>query len=292
MTWFIEDKRTCLQKIFGNIVKQGPLPKHVALIMDGNRRYARQNHIEQIEGHKSGFNKLGEALNWCFTMDIKEVTVYAFSIENFKRSTEEVDELMKLATEKFRNLLEEEDKIRENQICIRIFGDLSLIPKELQTLMAKIMDISKNNNRLYLNVCFAYTAREEILLACKEITKGVVDKQLEINDIDETLVDKCLYTSNSHQVDLLVRTSGEVRLSDFLLWQSSNSYLSFVNQLWPELTIWQFYFCILNYQLNLKLNHSKEIKSLTENIENEPRRSIFLSDLYRKRDKFIESLLK
>jgi ditrans,polycis-polyprenyl diphosphate synthase len=277
MTWFIEDKRSYAQKLFGNIIKQGPIPKHVALIMDGNRRYARQNHIEQIEGHKSGFNKLGEALNWCFTMDIKECTVYAFSIENFKRPIEEVDELMKLAIEKFKNLLEERDKIKENQVCIRVFGDLSLLPKELQLLMAKIIDISKNNSRLYLNVCFVYTSREEILLACKEISEGTLNKRLELNDIDETLIDNCLCTSNSEQVDLLMRTSGEVRLSDFLLWQSSNSTLSFVNQLWPELNIWQFYFCILNYQLNIKLNNKKnKIISNNNNNDKEMRISIFL----------------
>lgn len=126
MSWFIEDKRTWLQKLVGNIIKTGNLPKHVAIIMDGNRRYARINHLKQIQGHISGFDKLGEvgdvsvnreimlnkfkslqALNWCFTMDIKEVTVYAFSIENFKRSKDEVEQLFNLAREKFQKLFEE-----------------------------------------------------------------------------------------------------------------------------------------------------------------------------------------
>lgn len=106
-TWFKEDKRSWLQKFVGNILKAGPLPRHVAIIMDGNRRFAKNHKMQKIEGHMSGFDKLVEALTWCFTMNIKEVTVYAFSIENFKRSKEEVDGLFNLATEKFKRLLNE-----------------------------------------------------------------------------------------------------------------------------------------------------------------------------------------
>ena len=107
MSWFIEDPRTWSQKLVGNILKTGSLPNHVAIIMDGNRRYARINQLEKIQGHISGFEKLSEALNWCFTMNVKEVTVYAFSIENFKRSKDEVDQLFVLAREKFEKLLSE-----------------------------------------------------------------------------------------------------------------------------------------------------------------------------------------
>ena len=107
MSWFVEDRRTWSQKLAGNILKTGPVPKHVAIIMDGNRRYARINQLEKIQGHISGFDKLSEALNWCFKMNIKEVTVYAFSIENFKRSKDEVDQLFLLAREKFEKLLSE-----------------------------------------------------------------------------------------------------------------------------------------------------------------------------------------
>lgn len=107
MSWFVEDRRSWSQRLFANILKAGPLPKHVALIMDGNRRYARTHHMEKIQGHKSGFDKLIEALSWCFTIEIKEVTVYAFSIENFKRSEDEVNGLFDLAREKFQKLLDE-----------------------------------------------------------------------------------------------------------------------------------------------------------------------------------------
>jgi ditrans,polycis-polyprenyl diphosphate synthase len=107
-TWFVDDKRTWLQKQFGEVLKCGQLPKHIAIIMDGNRRYAKSRNIQKIEGHLSGFEKLVEALSWCFAMDVKEVTVYAFSIENFKRSQDEVDALFDLAREKFQRLLNEQ----------------------------------------------------------------------------------------------------------------------------------------------------------------------------------------
>lgn len=257
-TWFKEDKRTWSQKFFGKVLKCGPLPKHIAIIMDGNRRYAKNHNLKKIDGHMSGFEKLVEALNWCFTMDVKEVTVYAFSIENFKRSKEEVDGLFNLARQKFERLLDEKDKIDELKVCIRMFGEMSLLPVDLQQTVAKVMEISKHHTNLYMNVCLAYTSRDEMTMAVKDICNGVQEKKLKISDINEKLIEKCLYTGNSHEVDLLVRTSGEVRLSDFLLWQSSHSVLSFVNQTWPEFSIWNFYMGILNFQLNF--NAIEEIK--------------------------------
>lgn len=259
-TWFKEDRRTWPQKFFGKILKCGPLPKHVAIIMDGNRRYAKNHNLKKIEGHRSGFDKLVDALNWCFTMDVKEITVYAFSIENFKRSKEEVDGLFNLAREKFERLLNEREKIDELKVCIRMFGELSLLPFDLQQTIAKVMEISKHHTNLYMNVCLAYTSRDEMTMAVKEICNGVEEKKLKISDINESLIEKCLYTGNSYDVDLLVRTSGEVRLSDFLLWQSSYSVLSFVKKTWPEFSIWNFYMGILNYQINLDtINKLKKV---------------------------------
>lgn len=146
-TWFAEDKRTWLQKQFGELLKVGNLPKHVAIIMDGNRRYAKSRNIQKIEGHLSGFEKLVEALSWCFNMNIKEVTVYAFSIENFKRSQDEVDALFDLAREKFQRLLNEKEKIDELGVRIRIIGELALLPADLQEIISKVMKMSKNNKK-------------------------------------------------------------------------------------------------------------------------------------------------
>ncbi|XP_010082730.1 PREDICTED: dehydrodolichyl diphosphate synthase isoform X3 [Pterocles gutturalis] len=211
MSWIREGELTIIERFCANIIKAGPMPKHVAFIMDGNRRYARKCHVERQEGHSQGFDKLAQTLRWCLNLGIREVTVYAFSIENFKRSKEEVDGLMDLARQKFSRLLEEQ--------C-------------------------------FLNVCFAYTSRHEISNAVREMAWGVEQGLLEPSDVSESLLDKCLYTNNSPDPDLLIRTSGEVRLSDFLLWQTSHSCLVFQSVLWPEYSFWNLCEAILRFQMN------------------------------------------
>ncbi|XP_009469050.1 PREDICTED: dehydrodolichyl diphosphate synthase isoform X2 [Nipponia nippon] len=211
MSWIREGELTILERFCANIIKAGPMPKHVAFIMDGNRRYAQKCHVERQQGHSQGFDKLAQTLRWCLNLGIREVTVYAFSIENFKRSKEEVDGLMDLARQKFSRLLEEQ--------C-------------------------------FLNVCFAYTSRHEISNAVREMAWGVEQGLLEPSDVSESLLDKCLYTNNSPDPDLLIRTSGEVRLSDFLLWQTSHSCLVFQSVLWPEYSFWNLCEAILRFQMN------------------------------------------
>ncbi|KAI1231124.1 hypothetical protein IHE44_0008057 [Lamprotornis superbus] len=207
-------------------MKAGPMPKHVAFIMDGNRRYAQKCHVERQQGHSQGFDKLAQTLRWCLNLGIREVTVYAFSIENFKRSKEEVDGLMDLARQKFSRLLEEQENLKKHGVCIRVLGDLPLLPVDIQELIAQAVLATRNYNKCFLNVCFAYTSRHEISNAVREMAWGVEQGLLEPSDVSESLLDKCLYTNNSPDPDLLIRTSGEVRLSDFLLWQKArDSYL-------------------------------------------------------------------
>uniref|UniRef100_A0A7N4PQ87 ditrans,polycis-polyprenyl diphosphate synthase [(2E,6E)-farnesyldiphosphate specific] n=1 Tax=Sarcophilus harrisii TaxID=9305 RepID=A0A7N4PQ87_SARHA len=211
MSWIREGELSLLERFCANIIKAGPMPKHIAFIMDGNRRYAQKCQVERQEGHTQGFNKLAETLRWCLNLGIREVTVYAFSIENFKRSKNEVDGLMELARQKFSRLMEEQ--------C-------------------------------FLNVCFAYTSRHEISNAVKEMAWGVEQGLLDPSDLSESLLDKCLYTNNSPNPDILIRTSGEVRLSDFLLWQTSHSCLVFQPILWPEYSFWNLCEAILQFQMN------------------------------------------
>uniref|UniRef100_A0A3Q4GVJ4 Alkyl transferase n=1 Tax=Neolamprologus brichardi TaxID=32507 RepID=A0A3Q4GVJ4_NEOBR len=213
MSWIKEGELSLLEKISANILKAGPMPKHVAFIMDGNRRFARKKNMERQEGHMQGFNKLAETLRWCKHLNIPEVTVYAFSIENFKRTEDEVDGLMELARQKFERLLEEQ--------C-------------------------------FVNVCFAYTSRYEITNAVREMAWGVEQGLIKGSDVSEALLSECLYSNNSPNPDLLIRTSGEVRLSDFLLWQTSHSCLVFQSVLWPEYSFWNLCEAILQYQLNHK----------------------------------------
>ncbi|XP_076372734.1 dehydrodolichyl diphosphate synthase subunit isoform X2 [Tachypleus tridentatus] len=235
MLWFPKNKRTWLEIFCIHMLKAGPIPKHVALIMDGNRRYASKQGLEKTEGHACGFNKLAETLGWCLDLGIVEVTLYAFSIENFKRSEEEVNGLMELARDKFRKLLEE---------------------------------------KLHLNLCMAYTGRQEICTAIQALAEGVKDKLLIPSDITEKLMARCLFTHHSTDPDLLIRTSGEVRLSDFLLWQSELSVLAFLHVLWPEFSIWHFFTAVLYYQHNYEAIQ-KAKKYVTE-VQNEEEIEQFL----------------
>lgn len=250
MSWIRKGELTLIERLSANILKAGPMPKHVAFIMDGNRRYARKLHVERQQGHTQGFDKLAETLRWCLNLEIREVTVYAFSIENFKRAKDEVDGLMELARQKFSRLLDEQEDLEKHGVCIRVLGDLTLLPLDIQKLIAQAVLATKNHNKCFLNVCFAYTSRHEITNAVKEAAWGVEQGLIKPCDVSEFLLDECLYTSNSPDPDLLIRTSGEVRLSDFLLWQTTYSCLVFQSILWPEYSFWNLCEAILQYQLN------------------------------------------
>lgn len=259
MTWLVEQDRTWAEWAAMRILRVGPIPKHLAVIMDGNRRFARKEHKDTLSGHTQGFRKLTEVLCWCRDLGINEVTVYAFSIENFKRSKQEVDGLMDLAAEKFTKLLEEKDKLAKHGVCIRVIGNISLLPERTRKLTAEAIIATRQNTKCYLNLAIAYTSREEISSAMKELSRGVSENKIQASDISEELLEKCLYTQGSRDPDLLVRTSGEVRLSDFLLWQSGFSCLFFTEVLWPEFTIWHFFAAVFYYQRHYHtLNQARE----------------------------------
>ncbi|KAM8721102.1 hypothetical protein ACLKA7_007041 [Drosophila subpalustris] len=216
--------------------------------MDGNRRFARSQQIDKIEGHSRGFSKLADVLRWCLDMGIREVTTFAFSIENFKRSNEEVEGLFNLAREKFSKLLEETNRLDEHGIRIRVIGNIELLPADLQRLIATAMLRTENNDKLFLNVAFAYTSRDEITQAVETVMKHYEDDDMPPTDINERLLEACLYTRHSPPPDLVFRTSGETRLSDFMMWQIKSSVLYFTNVLWPQITIWNFMAGIVAYQ--------------------------------------------
>ena len=254
-------EKSWIETFFSSILCNGPIPKHVAFIMDGNRRFAAKKHVERIEGHRKGFDKLSEMLRWCHNLGIPEVTVYAFSAENFKRSQEEVDSLMELARNKFAKILEEVDQLLAHGIQILIVGELHMLPLDILDLAKRLMDATKTCSKCRLNVCVAYTSRLEMTQAVRDMTWGLENGLIDSSDINESLISKVLQIP---EVDLLIRTSGEIRLSDFLLWQSSFSYLSFLKVLWPEFSMWDFYSAILQYQKAYSL-----LKQQTED-RNEP----------------------
>ncbi|XP_066253798.1 dehydrodolichyl diphosphate synthase complex subunit DHDDS-like [Euwallacea similis] len=281
MSWIAKNSLTTFQKFCIKILKCGPIPKHIAIIMDGNRRYARKEHMEKVEGHAKGFNKLAECLSWCLELGIKEVTVYAFSIENFKRTKKEVDQLLQLAREKFTKLFEEKQKLMEYGVCIRVIGNLSLLPVDLRKLMAEAVLMTKGNSKAILNVAFPYTSQDEITSSIQLLIKAAHKAQISVDDIDEELISCCLYTNQSPNPEVLIRTSGEVRLSDFLLWQASESQIFFTDVLWPEFGIWHLLACIFKYQRGVEQLQGKD--ELGQSCQKSMKIERFLNELNSKR---------
>ncbi|XGW20899.1 hypothetical protein V3C99_004124 [Haemonchus contortus] len=217
--------------------------------MDGNRRFAKTHQLGHvIHGHEKGFHQLAKILDWCHELGVREVTVYAFSIENFKRSSDEVDGLMKLAEEKFKKLLDEKDKLMEKRISFRFFGNIGMLPPKLRKYIAQIQLLTKDFESGVVNVCMPYTSRDEMARAFEMIRKGREKGLVAEHQISEWLISRCLDSRHGTEPNLLIRTSGEKRLSDFLLWQCSSCHVYFDDVLWPEFGFWNLCKAILSYQ--------------------------------------------
>ena len=227
-----------------DIINMQALPEHVAIIMDGNRRWAMKNNLSTPQGHKEGAENLKRIAKFANKIGIKHLTVYAFSTENWKRSQEEVGAIMKLL--KF-YLLDFFNWSDEN-IKINVLGRIAELPKDLKDQIHKIEEKTKNNTGLVLNICFNYGGRDEIVTATKNIAQKVLDGELKIEDINEKLFSNYLYTANQPDPDLLIRTSGEERISNFLPWQISYSEFVFTDKFWPEYNEQEFLNSIQIYQ--------------------------------------------
>lgn len=228
-------------------VRRGPIPKHIGIIMDGNRRYAKKLGLDPKMGHIFGAKKLEEVLKWCLELGIREVTLYAFSTENFKRSQDEIEHIFNLMKSKLREL-EKSEVIHKNEVQIRFIGKLELLPDDLRIFMKKIEDLTRSYNKYRLNIAVAYGGRSEIVDAIRNIVKDALKGRIKAEDITEDTISKYLYTKDSLDPDLIIRTSGEERLSNFLIWQSAYSELYFVDALWPEFTKLDFLLAIRSYQ--------------------------------------------
>jgi len=258
-TWIPKYELSWLEWFGVNVVKRGKVPRHIAVIMDGNRRYARQAGREVIAGHEAGFEKLAETLRWCRELGVREVTVYAFSIENFNRAESEVSNLLNLAKDKFSALLEESEKLKEAGVRVRIIGNTSYLPQDLQDIIQEVEDTTKDNSESLLNIALSYTAREEISQAVMKVAGQLAQEEIDEEDVTEEMVTKMLYTGDSPSPELLIRTSGETRLSDFMLWQASRSITYFSPVLWPDFSLWHLLSGILFFQRqNMKLGEFLE----------------------------------
>lgn len=231
-------------------IKDGPIPKHVAIIPDGNRRWARRLGLESWSGHRFGYIKVKEVLKWCWELGIKTVTVYALSTENImKRSKRELEELFHVIRMGFRELLES-SHIHKYKVHVRVIGRLHLLPKDIREYAEKVEEETKKYTKHYLIIALGYGGRQEIVDAVKRLIKDVLNGKLDINSIDENVFSKYLYTGDIpyQEPDLIIRTSGEERLSGFLLWQSAYSELYFCEAYWPEFRKIDFWRAIRSYQ--------------------------------------------
>jgi tritrans,polycis-undecaprenyl-diphosphate synthase [geranylgeranyl-diphosphate specific] len=216
-------------------VKNGEKLEHIAIILDGNRRWASENDLNPWLGHKKGAETVEQLLDWCEKLGVKFVTLYTFSTENFRRSPQEIEEIMRIAEEKFRELLTDE-RIHRNKVHVKVIGRVNLLPESLQQLIADVEEATANYDKQFLNFAFAYGGRAEIVDAAKTIAEKVKNGELDLNDVDESTFERHLYTSHmpKQDPDLIIRTSGEERLSGFLLWQSAYSELCFLDVYWPD----------------------------------------------------------
>ncbi|XP_074316653.1 dehydrodolichyl diphosphate synthase CPT3-like [Silene latifolia] len=247
--------RRCL---FG-VLSVGPIPDHIAFIMDGNRRYAEKCNLEEGAGHELGYMALMSMLRYCYELEVKYVTIYAFSIDNFKRRPEEVQTLMDLIREKIEGLVKEGSLVNQYGVRVHFIGDLKLLDEPVRLAAEKAMAATAGNSKAVLSICIAYTSTNEIMnaveLSCEEKWDElkILDScgaayGLTKNFVDLVDVERNMFMKVAPSPDIVVRTSGESRLSNFLLWQSSCSILYSPSIFWPEIGLRHLGWAILKFQ--------------------------------------------
>ncbi len=242
-----------MQDILEKIDKDS-LPKHVAIIMDGNGRWAKSRGEERTFGHKSGVTSVRNAISACDKVGIEYLTLYTFSTENWNRPSDEVNTLMSLLSE---TLLEEAEELFSKGIRLHVIGEIEKLPYLVKEQLLNVVDLTKNNTKSNLVLALSYGSQREILNAVKEIAQEVKEGKISTEDIDETLFENHLYTKD------LIRTSGEVRISNFLLWQIAYAELQFLDIFWPDFQEEHLYQCIINYQ-----NKERRFGKTSEQITN------------------------
>ncbi|KAJ4719005.1 Alkyl transferase [Melia azedarach] len=327
---------TFMRRCLFCVLSVGSIPAHFAFIMDGNRRYAKKKNMEVEAGHRRGFSSLMLVLKYCYELGVKYVTIYAFSIENFKRKPAEVQNLMDLLLEKINGMLKEESIVNQYGVRVYFIGNLKLLSEPVRVAAEKVMTATANNSKVVLLVCLAYTSSDEIVHAVQEsckhkldkiqalngykVSNGVINREkrvkkissLMVPDVEESLalkahtacngvveavegteringataysveeycdkkdegtgekqgehptiklvdVEKNMYMAVAPDPNILLRSSGETRLSNFLIWQTSNCLLYSPAALWPEIGLWHVVWAVLNFQCNLPYLEKKK----------------------------------
>ncbi|QCX37478.1 isoprenyl transferase [Aureibaculum algae] len=235
-------------------------PKHVAIIMDGNGRWAKQKGMLRVFGHRNGVKAVKQTVEAASEIGIEVLTLYAFSTENWNRPKTEVKALMKILVSSLKDELE---TFQQNNIRLQTIGQTQNLPKKAQKELLEVIELTKNNTSMVLNLALSYGSREEIVNTIKNISKKVVNKQLSIEEIDENIINNHLYTFTLPDVDFLIRTSGEKRISNFLLWQIAYAELYFTDVLWPDFRKEDFFKAILDYQCR-----ERRFGKISEQIQN------------------------
>ncbi|GAN08159.1 di-trans-poly-cis-decaprenylcistransferase [Mucor ambiguus] len=251
MATLIESCNNFFEQFTLSVLRKGKVPRHVGFILDGNRRFARKAGANSTKfGHYEGFRQLEKVLDLCMQLGIEAVTVYAFSLENFNRSQDEVDYLMQLFCDAFDGFCERNALIDKYEIGVRFLGDLSRLPQNVQDVVHKVTEQTKKNKKRIFNVCCPYTSRDEMTTAIKDTIELVKQGKITADEITDQTIKDHLFTASCPSLDILVRTSGEIRLSDFLLWQANDRcQIQFVNCYWPEFSLWKLLPILLEYQV-------------------------------------------
>ena len=236
------------------------VPKHVAIIMDGNGRWARGKGMSRVFGHKNALTAVRESIESAAQIGVKAITLYAFSTENWNRPKLEVDALMSLLVN---SLKKELLTFQENGVIVNAIGNIENLPNKAKKALNDVIIKTKDNSKIVMTLALSYGSREEIVNAIKNISKKVVNKELDLEKIDENIINNHLYTFNLPEVDLMIRTSGEKRLSNFLLWQMAYAELYFTDVLWPDFRKEHFYDAIIDYQ-NRERRFGKTSEQITE----------------------------
>ena len=223
------------EKWLNRQVRKQPIPEHLGIILDGNRRWAIARSGIVYEGHRYGARTSERFLEWCLDLDIKTITLYVFSMENFNRPRQEVETILDIIEEEARRLLKDQ-RLHQNQVRVKALGRLDLLPNRLQEALQEIEHATESYDKHYLNIALAYGGRTEIIDAARKIASEVQTGSARPEEIDEQFFMKYLYTAHlpNPYPDLIIRTSGEERLSGFLLWQSAYSEFCFLDVYWPE----------------------------------------------------------
>ena len=228
-----------------NLIDKNNLPKHLAIIMDGNGRWAKKHGLFRTLGHESGTKSVTKIIEACATLGIENLTLYAFSTENWNRPKIEVEALMKVLVN---SLIKELPTLEKNNIKMNAIGNLEKLPLKAQKELQDVINKTAGNTKLVLTLALSYGSREELVNAVKNISDKVKNNIISVDKIDDSVINEHLYTHNLPDVDLLIRTSGEHRISNFLLWQIAYAELYFTDILWPDFKESDLYEAILSYQ--------------------------------------------